>query len=341
VIESSRASLTSAASTARSHSPLSEYSQARNPTDYPPGQQEPSSNYDFSNGNSITLQREMNGDLETTCISASGETVALVGKNEFEVYKLSDDHQSLVTPKYSGHFDESGDFRSGRPATSQGRIMNDNKKRDFECAAISDNLLVIGASKSGCLLFFSVADGDQCRCIFKHEHNNRTIRKLFFNADGTELAVLSGLPEFKKEICEIYSVGSFPMNMINTSRTHAVPDLNCRPDCNLELDMTYTSPEGTYRYIPRDAKFSFDSRKIVICTGHSRGTALVFILAKGRQNSWQWKRQRFSMPLDPKDMARLGFTGVSLYGPVWLKFKVAVVESGHTTIRLCFLSICQ
>lgn len=259
-----------------------------------------------------------NTPLVATCISPSGETLALVGKYEYWVYTLAGGYQASLKPKYKGKFESDGEFKSGLEIydlKSQGRIMSDQRKREFECAAISDNLLVIGASESGCLLFFSIGEGEQGRCTFKSEHTNRTIRKLVFSLDSTELAVLFSIPSNRKEICRVYSVGRFPMNI--APRTSTVPELDCLPDCDFDLDMTYQTrkiPTTLYRYIPRDASFSFNGRKIVICTKHADGTALVFILSKDNHNTWSWRRDRLVMNrLEAGDMGCLGFTGVSLY----------------------------
>jgi len=240
-------------------------------------------------------------------MSSSGRTVVTVSKNHFSVYKLSYDRDTL-DPKYVGYFEKNGDFKSGRPVASQGRIMSDLKKRNFECAAVTDDLLVIGTSKTGCLLFFSLMDADQCRCIFKAEHINRKIRKLLFNSDGTELAVLFSLRSSKEEKCYIYSVDKFPQATWGPK----VPNLICAPDGDLDLDMTYKCNNVIYRYEPRDAKFSFNGRKIVVCTGHYNGTALALILAKDDRNTWSYRHERLEMKLDTKDVACLGFTGVSL-----------------------------
>jgi hypothetical protein len=263
--------------------------------------------------------------LIATCASASGETVALVSKHEFWVYRLSTTSflQDSLRPKFIGKFENDGDFKCGLGAyqlKSQGHIMSDNRKREFEVAATTDSLLVIGTAESGCLLFFSITDRHNSssegegKCTLKEEHTDRTIRKLFFNGDGSELAVMFYLPTSRQEICRVYSVGLLPLN---TSSSLSVPKLDCRPDCDFDLKMTYQTyqiPQITYRYTPRDATFSSDGSKIVICTNHDTdGSTLVYILVKIDHNRWQWVRDRVLMQrLDTSDMACLGYTGVSL-----------------------------
>ena len=241
------------------------------------------------------------------------------------MYKLlaSSLSQDSLRPKFRGKFESDGDFKSGLwtyQLKSQGHIMSDKHKREFEVAATTDNLLVIGTAESGCLLFFSITDRlnssseGEGKCTLKEEHTNRTIRKLFFNGDSSELAVMFYLPTSRKEICRVYSVNLLPLN---TTSSLSVPKLDCRPDCDFDLKMTYQThhiPQITYRYTPRDAKFSSDGSKIVICTKHDTdGSTLVYILVKTDLNRWQWVRDRVLMQrLDTSDMACLGYTGVSL-----------------------------
>lgn len=288
-------------------------------------QREPS--YEFTEHKVFTLDRigddgrnKKKADLNATCVSAAGETVALVGTHEFWVYKVTEPQSELLKPKCRGKFEDDGRFKHGfhsYPLQTQGRIMNDGKKRGFQCAAISDDLLVVGASVSGCILFFSITEAGQGICCFKIEHTHRIVRKLFFDPESTRLAVLFTLSDVQRDICNVYSVNKFPLTASQQRKSEGPEFTLSIPDCEFDLNTTYQThsiPRVTYKYTPRDAKFSCDGSKIVISTTHAEGTALIFILVKDDQNIWHRYRERIKISgLDARDGSCLGYTGVSLY----------------------------
>jgi len=288
-------------------------------------QREPS--YEFTEHKVLALDRigddgrnRRRADLIATCVSASGEFVALVGKDDFWVYKVTNPQSDLLKPKCRGKFEVDGQFKHGfhsYPLQTQGRIMSDGKKREFKCAAINDEFLVIGASVSGCILFFSITEAGQGKYCFKLEHTHRIIRQLFFDSDSKQLAMLFTLSESQRDICHVYSVNKTHLTSAQQRRSEGAELPLSIPDCDLELNTSYqthSSPRVTYKYTPRDAKFSSDGSKIVIITTHAEGTALVFILVKDDQNIWHRYRERIKTnDLDARDVNCLGYTGVSLY----------------------------
>jgi hypothetical protein len=279
----------------------------------------PITSFAFTNRRVITLVRPdqlARGNktpLIATCISGSGETVGLVAENVFWIYRLSSGHLDTVRARFEGRFEKDGRFKSGlayRPLRDHGHIMSRHRKVQFACAAITDDLLVIGGADYGYLLF-SIGEDDAvpCRCIFKHECAQNKVRKIFFNTESTELVVLFSCPGSKTEVCHIYSTMQFE----NAPREGPVPVVEAS-DQTLCLDMTYQIAGQVYTYSTRDAKFSFDGSKIVTCTDHIYGSALVFILTKTFQNRWQISGRHLlvNQKLDINDEDCLGYTSVSL-----------------------------
>jgi hypothetical protein len=218
-----------------------------------------------------------------------------------------------------GKLQANGSFKygsDGYQSVIQRSIVETNFK-GFVCAAVSETILAVGssASGSGCLLFFAVGGEEQYRGKFflKVERLNCVVRRVFFNTDGTELAALFAFGSEKKEVLEVFTVArSFVAS--SGPRPAISPQANVSPDCSLPLDMAYIEDTVVYSYTTRDGRFSFDGRKIVLCTKHERGSVLVFILAKDDQNIWRINgRQCLHIDLDDRDEDRLGFTGVSLY----------------------------
>ena len=258
--------------------------------------------------------------LTASSASASGKTIAILWEKEFWVYKVSD-HPFSVHFRYVGNVDRKGLFHGGidpeqlRPA---GSILNDELKDGFSCVSVSDDLLAVGKEGSGSVLFFYVGDGAVAGYSFTLPHNGRIVRKLLFNPDGSELAMIftaSELPRTEKarDICHIYSVP--PLKQIATQNSRQGQQLEPLPLATLWLDTTYDSEKDTYTYETRHARFSLDGNKLVFCTNHNHGSALVFILFKDKNtNEWEvWGRYCLINRMDNWDNDCLGFTGVSLF----------------------------
>lgn len=255
-----------------------------------------------------------------TSVSSSGDTLAVVEEYEYRVYRSFVGRNSSAKPKCVGRFDLSGLYRAGLDgpqARSHGHITSDKKRREFICAATSDNLLAVGASK-GTLFLFSIGEGEQSlgKAIFKSERPDHIMQKVLFTPDSTELVVLSSLRATNTEICQFYAVSQFPI--VTTPRRsgsfeHSKP---CFPaDCELSLDLSYRVERGVYPYTLRDAKFSSDGRKLIAITSHIHGSAMVFLLFKDEEDQLTHggSEQIVVHRLDNWDDDCLGFTGISLY----------------------------
>ena len=93
----------------------------------------------FSACPSVTLLRTNYGNkvskhppsVVTTCVSSSGDTLAIVEETEYRVYKSFSSQTSTGKPKCVGRFEDNGLYRSGLDgpqARSHGHIMDDKKK---------------------------------------------------------------------------------------------------------------------------------------------------------------------------------------------------------------------
>jgi hypothetical protein len=246
-------------------------------------------------------------NVVSTCASPSGDTLGVVCEQSFWVYKSS---TSSLKLKCMAKIDSRTHlFKYGlddAQHTIQRDIINESNKRGFGCAALSDNLLAVGASHSDCFMLFSVADEEQGRCIFKSDPKDSIVHKIMFNPDTTEFVVLSALSSQRLEIFQFFSAAKFCNESSGPSRRQS--------NYKVHLNMKYTIGNNIYSYETMDASFSSDGRKIVICTKHNEGSIMVFILEKDDADMWVVRGpRRIDTDLDNRDDDRLGFTGVSLY----------------------------
>jgi len=281
--------------------------------------------------------------IVATSASSSGDTLAIVEEYEYRVYRSFVGRNSNLKPKCVGRFDLNGLYRAGLDgpqARSHGYITDDKKRREFICAATSDNLLAIGASK-GTLFLFSIGEGEQSlgKMIFYFERADYLVQKILFNPSNTELVVLSSHRATNTEVCQFYAVSHFPI--ITTSRRQTGFEHN-RPcfssDCELSLDMSYRVERGIYPYRLRDAKFSSDGRRLIAVTSHIHGSAMVFSLFKDDEDRWTYggSEQIAVRHLDNWDDDCLGFTGISLYTSL-VPAKVLVFNWSLSKIPFCYL----
>jgi hypothetical protein len=254
--------------------------------------------------------------IAATCVSGTGDTVTIVEENEYRVYGLS--RNATIRPKCVGLFEESGIYKSGLDelqARSHGHITDDKKKRDFICAAVSDNLLAAGCS-GGTFFLFSIGDAEASlgKVIFKLEQPDRAIQKVIFNSENTELVVFSSLRRENTGMCQFYAVEHFPV--LTTPRRQPAFELKegFSPVFELPLDLSYHVEGSVYPYTLRDAKFSSDGLKLVAITNHIQGSAVVFIMFKDEYEQWRyWGKDQIAVNhLDNWDVNCLGFTGVCL-----------------------------
>jgi hypothetical protein len=253
--------------------------------------------------------KELNKPLIATAVSPTGETVVLVAENHFWVYRLSTSRLESVRPKFEAKFEKDGRLKSGlasSPLRDNGHFMSDYKKMNFRCSAVIDHFVAIGG-EGGCLVF-SIRNEDRhpCQCTVRLERPCLKVRKLFFNRQGTALIVLFGGPGLRNEFCQIYTIAELA-KLAQTS-------LGEPPHQRLLLNMAYQIGDQVYSYSTRDAKFSYDGSRIVICTNHVYGSALIFVLSKTHNNSWQilGRHHLVNQDLDMMDEDCLGYTGVSL-----------------------------
>ena len=79
--------------------------------------------------------------------------------------------------------------------------------------------------------------------------------------------------------------------------------------------MTLRNGDEEFGCTTTEATFSEDGRKVVACTDHLDGAALVCILVKGGEGAWSlWGKRRIGRDISVHDwdVDCLGFTGVGL-----------------------------
>lgn len=239
-------------------------------------------------------------NVVSTCSSPTGDTLGVVCEQSFWVYKLSSTNPRLkCMGKIDGQTQLYNYGLDDAQHTGQRNIVTESNKRGFGCAALSDNLLAIGALHSNCFMLFSVTDEDQGRCVFKKDTKDYIVSKIMFNPEATELVVLSALLSQKLEMFQFYS---------------AVGPLSQQSNSEVNLSMKYTMGDNIFSYETIDACFSSNGRKIVTLTKHHEGSVIVFILEKEDGGGWAvLGPSRIETDLDIRDDDRLCFTGVSLY----------------------------
>jgi hypothetical protein len=280
---------------------------------------------DFTHRKTIDLLKAGQGnnskrrpELVATCVSGSGEIHAIVAEKEFWVFKFTGSQHTSLKRRCTGKLEAGGLFKYGLDGDHSNvqRSIVSGQCQSFGCAAISDRILAIGSSASGtaCMMLFSIGDEEQSpgKFIFKVEHTDCVVRKLFFNPEGTEIGVLFAIPALKKEILQVFPVVRFWATTPNPRPS--IPDpSNVPPSCSLQLDMSHCEETEVFSYTTRDARFSANGRHIATCSKHEKGSALVHLVTKDGDNVWQSRgSHRLVIDLDVRDEERLGFTGVSL-----------------------------
>jgi len=155
------------------------------------------------------------------------------------------------------------------------------------------------------------------KAIFKTEQPDRTIQKVLFTPDSSELVVLSSIrgTNSNTESCQFFSVGQFPIITAprrSTGFVHNNPNFSA--ECEVLVDMSYQVGRGVFPYTLRQAQFSSDGRKLIAVTNHIQGSAMVFMVFKDDEDQWTFggSEQIVVSRLDHRDDDCLGFTGISL-----------------------------
>jgi len=112
-------------------------------------------------------------------------------------------------------------------------------------------------------------------------------------------------------LCQFFSVSDLLAMPVQRRPSASGPISN---QSEVYLDLTYRTEMGFYQYALRDARFATDGRKLVICTNHVHGSAMVVTICK-EQTGWKYcgDDQIAVHGLDAWDDICLGFTGVSFF----------------------------
>jgi hypothetical protein len=279
-------------------------------------------------------RRSRSDSIVATCVSGSGNTIAIIRENEFLVYKaMTGGNYSNGKPKYVGRFEANGNWTwglDGTRLTNQGRIVTQRSRCDFNLGAITDNVLAAALLRSNCLMLFSIAEGQKPgKCITTLEPadaDHQLIRKILFHPEGFEMAVLYSMPASHKEVWQFFSIDNLskppattrcrrPSVASNPSTTTDGRERQSKlsPYSVVKVDMTLQDNSRQLAYHTRAANYSQDGRKLVSCTAHVYGTAIVSILAKDQQNSWRlYGSRQIRRDLHNWDEDCLGFTSIAL-----------------------------
>ena len=261
-------------------------------------------------------------DIIATCISGTGRIAAIVLEEGFLIYESKNGEHNTGIPKYIGKFSRNGDWQFGVDGTTlrnQGPIVSERKKVRFCCAAVNDYVLAAGTLGSDILLLFSIGDGGCCVAKFKPSNvSDLLIHKILFNCPGSEMAVLCTRNATKEELWQFYSISETSLKSRARESCGAnTPLPSVSPNYEIPVEMTFQNGEAQHIYKTREAKFSRNGRKVVACTNHAYGTALVTILSKDSDEVWTlWGSRQIHRPLHNWDEGCLGFTSVDLYCPL-------------------------
>lgn len=157
--------------------------------------------------------------------------MAIVRETEWLIYKDPSGQYDMTTPKYVGRFESNSQWTSGCDGprlTNYGPLLADACKCRFSCAAMSDNLLVAGASLSNFFMVFSIAEEPRPgRCIFKRELTSMglVVRKILFNAQGTEFVVLSSNSAEHEEVWQFFPTEPFLLKATARNNSTATIEL--------------------------------------------------------------------------------------------------------------------
>ena len=222
----------------------------------------------------------------------------------------------MLKPKCVGRFEENGTYTfglDGPRAKSHGSLLKSRKPPTLLCGVVSDTLLALGAS-GDVFLLFSIDGGEIRRgqLLYQMEKPNHYIQKVLFSPDGTEIVLFFSIRGSSNVLCQIYSASNFLARPVQR-RPLAFEQIFI-PLSEVCLNLSYQKEKGLYQYALRDAKFARDGRKLMVCTNHVHGSAMVVILCK-EQTQWKyWGDDQITVHgLDAWDDICIGFTGVSLY----------------------------
>ena len=280
----------------------------------------------LENNSNAADKKTSQRSIVATCVSSSGNTIAIVRETEFFIYKTDSKRLFTSLPTYTGKFaDEHGTWRAGRYGPNlnfHGNFLQNASNCRFGMASISDEILGTGSFDYEWIAFFSISDSTPGRCIYKCEniindpkYRNLTVQRILINHQGNEAVVLFNATKSRNEICRFYSISkSTPASPIASNRNTSTTDVGEHWQIREEKDVVNGIESSRLPFLKtRAAKYSQDDKRIVSCTGHSCGTSLVSILEKEDKEGWRlWGRREINFILDAWDGGCLGFTEADL-----------------------------
>ena len=236
--------------------------------------------------------------IESTAISATGRTVAVVTKQRFWVFVTT--QVSLVC---SGLFERRKVYKyaSGEEKPqNQHPIPDKFSVSSFSTIALSDEYLAIGTTEK--LMVFAVTGEHSGRWIVCDDIPKSEIIKLAFSPDGKQLVALVVKDERDSyDSARIYSTDVFlPRERAPILQTGAlgVSEIQWRD----------------FVHKPSGITFSQNGEMVAICTTHSRAKADIRILKKEVATWRNWGTREVTVHLpDHREWHGGGLTGISLY----------------------------
>lgn len=280
-------------------------------------------------------------EIVSTCVSSTGRHLAIVTRNAFVVYRTAAVQRDRQ-PFCMGSLANDGVICSGLDAAQLRfvcRVDREKQRWDFSWAAINDKVLALTVAGSErhyvVLISLSRETNSVAKIVGQLPQSDAIVRKLLFNGMRDELTVLAHMPQSRRERLCFYDLTKLKNETTDREQTNSEGSVDVirpqrrdtghrnvsSPYFKLELETRYAVDRGHgpewYTFKTRDAKYSPDGRKLVMCTSHTWGSALVTIVAKDprpdtSKKPWKvWGRRLITIrDLDNWDEGCLGFTGV-------------------------------
>ena len=242
-----------------------------------------------------------------TAISPTTNLVALVGKDDFLVYQIS----QRVTPVCYGVLQTRQmvyrySYNDGISLTAlHSQHLKPKvslKQSAFSRVALSDSHIVLGMDDK--ILIFMVA-GEYVGQWVYCEALCANVIKLRFSSDENCSLLLALVKAGAHEQAYIFSAESFP---VKPRMSDADNVLTTPPKCTEQWD------DEAHR--PNDVAFSHSLDKIGICTTPSMSQAMIRLLRRRDNGEWTtWGPARavsVFLTTDPRDWTDEGLTGISL-----------------------------
>ena len=245
-------------------------------------------------------RRRTTSNPELTAISSTGQTIAVLVKNQWWVFD-PEVKQLLCTGFFKTKTTYIKASQDGEQLKNQHPLPPTFKMPSFSCCALSDEYLAIGAGSK--VNIFSLRGDLAGRWLACDDIPNSVVKKMAFSSDGDELVALVSVDDKPPyDEARIYT----------TQKFRPTPELGLLKAADMApVEVKWTRDWG---HNPSNMAFSRDGTMVGICTTHCDAKAKIHILKK-EISTWRlWGTQQVVVhPRDQRDRTGLGLTGISLY----------------------------